>query len=141
MKAKLQADMIAAMKAGEKKTLSTLRGLIAEVKKTEIDTQKELDDSGVAGIIQKEVKKRRDTIQFAKDAGRHETVAECEEEIKTLQKYLGEQLSEEKLKELIQSLIAGGADNIGKVMGALNKDHKGLFDGKQASEMIKTLLG
>ena len=68
-------------------------------------------------------------------------VEESESEIAILSEYLGKQLSEEELKALVEKLVAGGADAIGKVMGALNKDYKGQFDGRLASELIKSALG
>lgn len=141
MKAKLQEDLKTAMKARDQLTVNTLRGLSAEIKKEEIDTQKQVDDARFVALVQKEVKKRRDAIEFAKNANRTDLVEQNEAEVKILQKYLGDQISEEKLRELISGLIAGGADNIGKIMGALNKDYKGKFEGKIASEIAKGLLG
>lgn len=141
LKAKIQEDIKTAMKARDSQTLTTLRGLISEVKKTEIDTKTELDDAGVVVIIQKEIKKRRDAIDFAKQAGRDEMIADNEAEIVALQNYLAEQLSEDKLKEIISELIASGSNNIGQIMGSLNKDYKGQFEGKIASGVAKELLG
>lgn len=141
MKEKLQADMKEAMKNKDQTVVLTLRGVIAEVKKQEIDTKTTMNEEQVLGVIQKEIKKRRDTLKFAQDAGRQDMVEQTNLEIAILSKYLGEQISEEKLKEMIAGLIKGGADNVGKIMGALNKDHKGKFDGRLASEIAKQCLG
>ncbi len=141
MKETLQNDLKTAMKAREQLVVTTIRGVIAEIKKTEIDTKTELDEGKIIALIQKEVKKRRDTIKFAKEGGRDDMIEQNETEIKILTKYLGEQLSEDELKNIISGLVNDGADNIGKIMGALNKDHKGKFDGRLASEMIKEALG
>lgn len=140
IKAKIIEDVKVAMKARDSKNLTTLRGLVSEIKKVEIDTRKDLDDAGVIAILQKEIKKRRDTIEFAKQAGRVEMVQDNEQEIKLIQNYLGAQLSEEKLKEIITKIIASGVSNIGQIMGALNKDYKGQFEGKVASGIAKDLL-
>lgn len=140
IKAKIQEDIKVAMRARDSKTLTTLRGLVSEIKKVEIDTRKELADAGVIEILQKEIKKRRDTIGFAEQAGRVEMVQENEQEIKLIQNYLGAQLSEDQLKEIIKTLIAAGSNNIGQIMGALNKDYKGQFEGKVASLIVKDLL-
>ena len=140
VKAKLLEDIKTTMKARDQKKLTVLRGLNAAIKQVEIDTRTELKDEQIKDIIQKEIKKRRDTIKFAKDAGRTEIVEDSENEIALLSEYLGKQLSEQELGSLIQKIIADGADNIGKVMGALNKDYKGQFDGRLASELIKTNL-
>lgn len=140
VKAKLLEDIKTTMKARDQKKLTVLRGLNAAIKQVEIDTRTELKDEQIKDIIQKEIKKRRDTIKFAKDAGRTEIVEDSENEIALLSEYLGKQLSEQELGSLIQKIIADGADNIGKVMGALNKDYKGQFDGRLASELIKSNL-
>ena len=141
MKAKIQEDIKTTMKARDQKKLTVLRGLSAAIKQVEIDTRKDVTDDQIKEIIQKEIKKRRDTIKFAKDGGRDEIVEESESEIAILSEYLGKQLSDSELKDLIEKLVSGGADSIGQIMGALNKDYKGQFDGRAASEMIKSTLG
>lgn len=140
IKAKIIEDVKVAMKARDSKNLITLRILVSEIKRVEIDTRKELDDAGVIVILQKEIKKRRDTIEFAKQAERAEMVQDNEQEIKLIQNYLGAQLSEDKLKEIIVKIIASGTTNIGQIMGVLNKDYKGQFEGKLASGIVKELL-
>ena len=140
IKAQLQDDIKNAMKARDQLTLTTLRGLSAAIKQVEVDTREELSDEHVLTILQKEVKKRRDTLSFAVQQGRQDIIDQNNAELKLIQKYLGEQLSEEQLKTVIQGLIANGADNIGKIMGGLNKDYKGKFDGKAASDIARSLL-
>lgn len=141
MKEKLQSDLKEAMKAREQLTVNTLRGLISEIKLVEIDSPGGVGEDKIVAIIQKEIKKRRDTIEFAEKAGRAEMVEQNRSEIKILQRYLGDQLSEDRLRELISALISGGANDLGKIMGSLNKSHKGKFEGKAASEIARQLLG
>ena len=140
IKAKLQEDIKVAMRDRDKDRLLTLRGLHAALKQVEIDTRKELDDPIVVDIVRKEIKKRRDSIEFAEKSQRDDLVQKDKAEIALLQGYLGEQISEDKLEAVIKEIIASGADNIGKIMGALNSQHKGKFEGKVASELIKKLL-
>ena len=140
MKAKLQEDIKTAMKERDTMRLNTLRGFMSEIKREEIDTRADADDAKCLAIAQKEIKKRRDALDFARQANREDLIAQNEAELKILQGYLPEQYSEEKLKELISNLIASGADNVGKIMGALNKDHKGKFEGKIASDIAKNLI-
>ncbi|MFN8392400.1 MAG: GatB/YqeY domain-containing protein [Bdellovibrionota bacterium] len=140
IKAKLQEDVKSAMKARDQERLNTLRMLTSAIKQIEVDTRTELDDASVLTILQKEVKKRRDALQFAEEAKRDDLIAQNKSEIALIQQYMGDQLNEAKLKELIGGYISGGADNLGKIMGELNKSHKGKFDGKVASELAKTLL-
>ena len=141
IKAKLQNDIKETMKARDQVKLTVLRGLSSAVKQVEVDTRTELDDAAVLTIFQKEVKKLKDAMQFAKDAGRTELVEQNEQEIKLIQSYLGEQLSGAELKALVQKIVDGGAKAIGQVMGELNKGYKGKFDGREASEIVKELLG
>lgn len=140
MKAKIQEDIKIAMKARDQKVLDNLRMIMAAIKQVEVDSRKEVDDGMVLSILQKEIKKRKDALEFAKQAARQDLIEQNEYEIQLIQSYLGEQLSEDQLKELISSLIQAGNDNIGKLMGALNKDYKGKFDGKLASQLIKQAL-
>ena len=141
MKSKLQNDIKEAMKARDQKKLETLRMLMSEIKRIEVDTRKDVADPEIIAIFQKEIKKRRDALKFAEDANREDLAEQNKFEISLIQSYLGDQLSEEKLKELIGGLIKAGNDNIGKIMGALNKDHKGKFEGQVASRIIKEMLG
>lgn len=140
IKNKIQEDVKAAMRAKDMPRLTTLRGLVSEIKKIEIDTRKDLDEAGVIAVLQKEIKKRRDALEFAENAKREDLISQNKSEIQLIQAYLGEQFSEDKLKEIIGGLIASGADNLGKIMGELNKAHKGKFEGKLASELAKSLL-
>ncbi len=130
-----------AMKAREQKVVTTLRGLTAAIKQVEVDSRKDVSDPQMIEIIQKEIKKRRDTIGFAEQQGREEMVAENEQEIEVLQQFLGKQLSEDELRAVIEKMIEGGASSIGQVMGGLNKDYKGQFEGRTASQITKSLLG
>jgi len=81
IKAKLDSDIKAAMKAREKEKLVTLRGLSAALKQVEVDTRKELTDNDVLSIMNKELKKRRDSLSFAKEASRKDLVEQNEVEI------------------------------------------------------------
>ena len=141
IKQKVQEDIKVAMKAREQHRLETLRGLLSELKNVEIDTRATLTEEQAIQILQREIKKRRDAIEFAKNAGRTEIVDSNSEEIAWLQAYLGEQMSADDLKRLITQLVSDGADSLGKIMGELNKAHKGKFEGKVASEIAKGLLG
>ena len=140
MKPKIQEDLKTAMKARDQMLVDTLRGLLSELNKYELDTQIDLTQETFTAVVQKEIKKRRDAIEIGEKAGRPEFVEQNQAELKLLQRYLGEQLSEDQLAALIQNAITGGADNLGKVMGFLNKEHKGKFEGKIASELAKKLL-
>lgn len=140
LKKKVEEDVKLAMKARDQLRLTTIRGLLSEIKREEIDSRTDTTDDRVITIVQREIKKRKDALEFAKNAGRAELVEQNETEISILQSYLGEQLSDSELKSLIADLVQQGNDSLGKIMGALNKDYKGRFDGRLASEMAKSSL-
>jgi len=140
LKEQIETKIKAAMKARQKDVLLTLRGLSAAIKQYEVDSRKDADDGQVLTILQKEVKKCKDALPYAEQQGRQDLIEQNKNEIALLQEFMGKQLSEDELKNIIQELLAGGADSIGAVMGALNKDHKGTFDGKTASQIARELL-
>ena len=78
IKAKLDSDIKSAMKAREKEKLVTLRGISAALKQVEVDSRKELTDDDVLSVINKEIKKRRDSLGIAKEAGRYDLVEQNE---------------------------------------------------------------
>lgn len=140
LKTQLNAKLKEAMKAGEKEKVISLRGLSAAIKQVEIDTRKELSDADVTSVLQKELKKLKDSRGFAQEQGRTELVEKADREIALVQDFLGKELSDDELKAEIKKLVEGGADQIGKVMGGLNASFKGRFDGKRASELAKEML-
>lgn len=140
-KNKIQSDLKEAMKARDQHKVTNLRGLMAAFKQYEVDTRNDADEEKVIDIIQKEIKMRRDALQFANEQKREDLIAQNESELALLQSYLGEQLGDDELRALIQTMIDQGTNAIGQIMGSLNKDHKGKFEGKKASEIAKSLLG
>ena len=146
LKDKLTADMKDAMKAREagKLRLSVIRLVRGAIRQQEIDGQKELSDEDVLGVISKEVKQRRDSIEDFQKGGRDDLVAEAEAEIAVLMEYLPQQLSEDEVRNLVKEAIAasGAASpkDMGKVMKELMPKVKGRADGKLVIGIVKELL-
>lgn len=146
LKEKLTADMKDAMKAKEsgKQRLSVIRLVRGAIRQLEIDGKKELQDEDVLGVISKEVKQRRDSIEDFKKGGRDDLVAAAEAEIAILMEYLPQQLSEDEVRNLVKEAIAasGAASpkDMGKVMKELMPKVKGRADGKLVNEIVKELL-
>ena len=146
LKDKLTADMKDAMKAREagKLRLSVIRLVRGAIRQQEIDGQKELSDEDVLGVISKEVKQRRDSIEDFQKGGRDDLVAEAAAEIAVLMEYLPQQLSEDEVRSLVKEAIAasGAASpkDMGKVMKELMPKVKGRADGKLVNEIVKELL-
>ena len=141
---KLTADMKEAMKQGEKERLSVIRLVRGAVRQAEIDGKKTLTDDEVLGVIGKEVKMRRDSIEEFKRGGRADLVEKTQAEIAVLMPYLPEQLSADEIKKIVEEVIssvgAASSKDMGKVMGALMPRVKGRADGKLVNETVRALL-
>src|ERR1700754_4883121 len=132
LKSRITDDMKAAMRAREAARLSTIRLLLAAIKKREGDERKELTDPEIVGVIDKMVKQRKDSItQF--EAGKRVDLADAERaELVTLQEYLPQRLSDAEIDAAIEAAIvrtgAAGAAGMGKVMGVLKAELAGRAD-------------
>jgi uncharacterized protein YqeY len=143
-KGKLTQDLKEAMKAKDEMRKRTLRMVLAAIKNIEIDKREPLDEPSVLGVIQKEVKMRHETIEGAQRAGRPDLIDEAETEIKFLESYLPQALTSDELELLVREVIAEvGATSpreMGMVMKSLMPRVKGRADGKEVSQIVRTLL-
>ena len=142
---RIKDDMKVAMRERDKDRLGTIRLILAAMKQQEVDTREELTDNDVLAILNKMVKRRRDSIEQFTKAGRAELAAKEQTEIETIQDYLPEQLSEEDILVMVDEAIsATGAESMrdmGKVMGMLKPKLQGRADMGQVSGLIKSKLG
>lgn len=147
LKEQLTEDMKAAMKAKEegKLRLGVIRMVRSAVRQAEIDGKKELDDDGVAAVISKELKQRKDSLEEFQKGGRDDLVEKTNEEIKVLLSYLPEQLGEDEIRNLVKAAIeetgAASPKDMGKVMKVLMPKTKGKADGKLVNNIVKEMLG
>jgi len=145
LKAQINEAMKDAMRAKEKERLGTIRLVLAEIKKVEVDERIDPDDVRVTSILDKMVKQRRDSIKQFTDAGRDELAAKEQTEIEVIKEFLPQPLSEEEIASLIEEAIAstGAASmqDMGKVMGLLKPQMAGKADMGKVSGLIKQRLG
>jgi uncharacterized protein YqeY len=145
LKQRITDDMKAAMRAGEKERLGTIRLILAAIKQVEVDTRKELDDTAVLAILDKMVKQRRESISQYDKAGRDELSAKEQAEIEIIQAYLPEPLGDDEIDALISTAIdetdAASLRDMGKVMGLLKPRLQGRADMGTVSAKIKQRLG
>ena len=145
LKPRIQDDMKAAMKGGDKRKLGVIRLLMAAIKQREVDERIELDDTQILVVLDKMVKQRRDSITQYEQAGRTELAEQEAFEIGILQEYLPQALSEDEISTLITEAIAStGAESMrdmGKVMGILKPKMQGRADMGAVSGLIKKQLG
>lgn len=144
---RLTEDMKAAMKAGPagKVRLDTIRFLKAALKNLEIDKKAPLTDEDVLGVITKQVKQLKDSIEEFEKAGRTDLVDKAKAEVEVLSGYLPAQMDAEAVRELARQIVAEvgaqGPKDMGKVMGPLVARTKGRADGKLVQQIVKELLG
>ena len=143
---RIQADMVAAMKAKEAVRLSSLRAIKAAIMlaKTAEGATGEVSDQDIVKIIQKLVKQRKESAQQYTDAGRPELAANEVAEMEAMEVYLPKQLTETEVEvELVKIIAEVGAtqpSEMGKVMGVATKRLAGLADGRVISTLVKKLL-
>ena len=144
LKARLQEDVKAAMRAGDKQRLSTLRLAMAALKQREVDDRVELDDAAILAILEKMLKQRRDSIEQFEKAGRDDLVAQETAEVEVLSSYMPEQLSDAELAQVVDATItslgASSMQDMGKVMGQLKGELSGRADMAQVSQLVRAKL-
>lgn len=144
LKDRLQQDMKAAMRAGEKPRLAVIRLINAAIKQREVDERIELDDDQVTAAIDKMAKQRRESIEQYEKAGRDDLADQEKFELELLKSYLPEQLGEAEIDAMIEAAVtATGASSIkdmGKIMGQLKPKLAGRADMGAVSGKIKARL-
>ena len=144
LKEQLDADLKAAMRDKDALKLSVVRMLKSAVKYREIELMKPLDDAGVLAVIGSEIKRRRDSVEQYRAGNRQDLVEKEEAEIRILQGYLPQQLTEDELRAKVDAAIASvgakGPKDMGAVMKALVPEVQGRAEGKTVSEMVKARL-
>jgi hypothetical protein len=145
LKERITEDMKAAMRAGEKDRLATIRLVLAAVKQIEVDERIVLDDARMLAVLEKMVKQRKESIAQFESGGRSDLVAKESAELAVIQAYLPAQMSEAELDALIAEAIAttGAASvkDMGKVMGIVKGKAAGRADMGAVGARIKQKLG
>ncbi len=144
LKTRLQEEQKLAMRAKDKVRLLTIRSLIAAVKQIELDDQVELDNDAVTAVLVKSVKQRKDSISQFEKAERHDLADIEKTELTILEEFLPQALTSEEVETLIKQAIASsgaqGMQDMGKVMGLLQKDIQGRADMAQVSSLVRANL-
>ena len=134
LKEELMSDFKESMKAHDEIAKNTISLARAAIKQYEVDNREELDEAGIVAILQKQIKMRKDALADFEKA-----------EIDVLKKYIPEQLSKEKIAEIVKETAASlniekGRQNMGKLMGPVMGKVKGLADGNDVKEVVMKFL-
>ncbi len=142
--ADLKQAMKSAMRAREKQKLGTIRLILAEIKRIEVDERIEVDDERVIVTLDKMLKQRRDSIEQFRNASREDLAIIEEQEMVVIQTFLPTPLTDDEITQLITAAIAQtGAESMkdmGKVMGILKPQMQGRADMGAISGKIKASL-
>lgn len=140
----MNENMKAAMKAKDKFTLSVLRMMRSEVKNEEIAKREKLSDDEVVQVLSRELKKRKDAAEEYRNYNREDMASDLEKEAQLILSYLPEQLSEEKITDIIKEAVemtgAHSKKDMGKVMGAVMPKLKGKADGRLVNKIVQSFL-
>ena len=144
LKDRITDDMKTAMRAKDSARLLTIRMLLAAVKQKEVDERIVLDDAQLIGIIDKQIKQRKDSIAAFELAQRADLVDKESAELKVLQAYLPQRLSADEVAAAVAAIVAklgaSGPGDMGKVMGAVKAELAGKADMGQVSAAVKAAL-
>ena len=141
---KIQSDMYAAMKSGDKQRSGTLRVALSTLKDKKIEKQEELTDMEEIKIIQNLVKQRKEAADIYKENGRNDLMENENAELEILNTYLPQMMSDDDLRALVKKVVSeiGATDlsDIGKIMPEVMKQTAGKADGKMAQSIVRELL-
>jgi uncharacterized protein YqeY len=144
VKSDLEAALKDAMRANDTVRKNTLRVALTAIKEAEVQKIGELDDPAILTILQKEVKSRQEALAEAEKANRSDLVENAKAEMRVLEGYLPQGLSEQELEGIVQTAIAEvGAStpaDMGKVMKAVLPKVQGRADGGKVSQLVKSKL-
>jgi len=144
MQARIERDMKAAMKSGDKRRVSTLRLLLSALKNEKINSQRELTDEEAEAIIRRAVKQRKESIEVYERTGRADLAGAEKEELVILEAYLPQAMSDAELEETVRGIVKEkgftSTKEIGQLMKELMARHRGRADGKRAQEIARRLL-
>lgn len=144
LKDRIKEDMKSSMKGGNKERLAVIRLIMAAIKQVEVDQRIDLDDAAVIAVLDKMLKQRRESIKQYLSASRNDLAEVEEAEIRVIQDFLPQALSDEEIDAMVKEAIeTSGAESIkdmGKVMGLLKPKMQGRADMSVVSVRIKGAL-
>ena len=137
---RLQADLNASRKGGDKARTLLLGTMLAETKNRRIEVQRDLTDDDVVDLLRKQIKRRRESDQMFEKGNRPDLVEKERAEAGMLEEYLPPSVSDDELRAAVRAAVAAGAANIGAVMGKVMPQFKGRADGTVINRIAREEL-
>jgi uncharacterized protein len=136
----LRTAMNAARKAQDKDRTLVLGTILANLKNREIDLRRPATDEEVVEVLRKGIKIRREAIEQYRAGGRSDLADAEQAQIAVLEEFLPPAVDPEEIRAAVREVIAGGAKDLGKVMGQIVPRYKGRADGKLINQIVREEL-
>jgi uncharacterized protein YqeY len=144
MQGRIENDLKAAMKSGDKRRVATLRLILSALKNERIKAQRELTPQEAEAVLRRAAKQRGESIEVYASGGRTDLAAAEKEELAILESYLPQMMPDAEMEDTLRGIIAEKGFTSSKDAGLLMKElmarHRGRVDGKRAQEIARKLL-
>ena len=140
LKDTIRDELNAARKERDKLRTVLLTSTLSDIKYKEVELKREATDADVLEVLNRAIKRRKEASEQMRAGNRLDLAEKEDQEAALLAKYLPAQLSEAEVRGFVREAIAGGAGNMGAVMGKIMPRLKGAFDGKEANRIVKEEL-
>jgi uncharacterized protein len=144
MQSRIEGDLKASMKSGDKARVATLRLLLAALKNEKIQAQRELTGEEFEAVLRRAVKQRRDSIEQYARGGRQDLVDAESRELAIIEEYLPKGMTDAEIEAALRDIIRekgfSASKDVGLAMKELMAAHRGRVDGKKAQEIARRLL-
>ncbi len=137
----VQGELLDARKAQDKDRVLLLGTVLSEIKNREIELKRDLTDDDVVEVLRKAIKRRRESGEMFEQAGRPEMAGTGRREAEVISGYLPAAPSDDEVRAAVREAIAGGAAQIGAVMGKVMPRFKGRLDGAVLNRIAREELG
>jgi len=137
---RLRAAMNEARKQRDQARTLLLSTILSDLKNRELELNHPASDDEAAEVVRRGIKRRRESVEVYEKAGRSDRAATESAEIEILESFLPANMPPEEIRAAVREAIAGGATDMGKVMGAVMPRFKGRADGKLVNQIVREEL-
>jgi uncharacterized protein YqeY len=139
--ARLQQDMNTARKAQDKPRTLLLGTILSDIKNRRIELRRDPTDEEVLDVVRRGIKRRRESVEMYASAKREDLAEKERAEIALLEEYQPPQVGDDEIRTAVKAAVAGGAANLGAVMGIVLPRFKGRAEGSTISAIAREELG
>lgn len=141
LQARLQENLTASRKAQDKPATLLLGTILSDVRNRSIELKRDVTDEDVIDVIRRGIKKRRESVEMFDKGNRKDLSDKESAEVAMLEKYLPASVDPEEIRAAVRAAIAGGAANVGAVMGKVMPQFKGRAEGGTINAIVREELG